>query len=458
MSFEDTSGTKEAKAVTAIYERFLSFRRIPLKVVIITALASWALQIGAIVQAQPLYIIVGFTLLPWLPLILFEGIWKYKHYHWLAVFAVVTALQVGHIGEHTAQVVQLGALNGTIACPTPADTPENAERAGRDPGDATGDFVRSVVRPDPATGQPKMDANGEQIVGPPACGVAGFLDFETIHLVWDTLVWLGALWLLTKFPRNTWLWIAMIFASLHEMEHLFLGWIYLFETSTPFNYPEQLWATTVDDDGFVTATPVGLEAGTNTFYEAGGKAGLLARNGLVENLIGTTGVFPLRPYLHFIYNSLVVIPTVIAFLVQARKAYDEYLDDALPNLTEEQKIRTSTKLDRQTFEPGEVIVRQGDPADRFYIITRGQVEVLREQNGQEILVSRLGTGQYFGEIGLMHGGKRVATVRAADDVEVMALDRDTFGGLMDESEMSREQVERLTRQRVGQLQAMRSDG
>lgn len=443
--------------MTAIYERFLSFRRIPLKVVIITALASWALQIGAIVQDQPLYIIVGFTLLPWIPLVLFESIWKYQHYHWVAVFAVVTALQVGHMGEHTAQVVQLGALNGTIACPTPADTPENAERAGRDPSDATGEFVRSVVAPD-QNGQPKTGADGEQIVGPPACGVAGFLDFETIHLVWDTLVWLGALWLLTKFPRNIWLWVAMIFASLHEVEHLFLGYIYLFEQRALFNYPEQLWATTVDDDGFVTATPDGQEPGTNTFYEAGGKAGLLARNGMVENLLGTSGVFPLRPYLHFIYNALVVIPTVIAFIVQTRKVYDQYLAKALPALSEEELVQTTPKLERQKYESGSVIVRQGDLADKFYIITRGQVEVLREQNGQEVVVSRLGTGQYFGEIGLLHGGKRIATVRAAGDAEVMALDRETFGNLMGDSELSRQEVDRLVRQRVGQLQAMRDSG
>ena len=186
----------------------------------------------------------------------------------------------------------------------------------------------------------------------------------------------------------------------------------------------------------------------------------MGKNGLVESLfLGQIGLFPLRPYLHFVYNSLVVIPTVIAFLVQSRKAYDEYLDEALPLLTEEQKVRTSTKLERQTFEPGKVIVKQGDVADRFYIITKGQVEVLREEeDGQEILVTRLGSGQYFGEIGLMHGGMRTATVRAADNVEVLALDRDTFAGLMDESEMARDQVEHLTRQRVGQLQALKSGG
>lgn len=102
-------------------------------------------------------------------------------------------------------------------------------------------------------------------------------------------------------------------------------------------------------------------------------------------------------------------------------------------------------------------MKQGDVADKFYILTRGQVEIVREQpDGQEILITRLGPGQYFGEIGLLHGGKRTATVRAAGSVETMSLDRGTFGGLMEDSDMSKTEVERLVRQRVGQLQAMQS--
>lgn len=446
-------------ATTAVYERFLSFRRIPLKIVFITLLASWALNAGAFFLNQPIYVIALFTILPWIPLALFEGIWKYKHYSWLAVFAVVTVLQVGHYGEHFVQVNELAFFNGTLACPPPADNVDNAQRAV-DRGlrssvdDVTNNSAVRIVVPNE---EGVSEAGG--VVGPPACGVFGQFDFEPIHLVWDTAVWIGGLILLSRFPRNKWLWVAVIFASLHEIEHLFLGWIYLFASGAG-EYPimAQQWAT-VADGSIVTAYGDGKVMTDTDFYHAGALSGILGKNGMFESIfLGQQNLLLLRPYLHFIYNTLVVIPTVIAFLVQSRKAYDEYLDDALPNLTEEQKIRTSTKLDRQTFEPGEVILRQGDVADRFYIITRGQVEVLREQNGEELLVSRLGTGQYFGEIGLMHGGKRTATVRAADSVEVMSLDRDTFGGLMEESDMSRQEVERLTRQRVGQLQAMRSDG
>lgn len=448
---------------TTVFERFVSFRRVPLKAVLVTALASWLLQVYAFMTDQPIYIFAILAVVPWIPLALFEGLWKYEHYSWMAVFAVVTALQVLHIGEHAAQVTQLGLLDGTLACPPPADTVQNAQHAV-DAGlrssvdDVNNNFATRMVMPDP-TGQPAIGANGQEIVGPAACGVLGFLDFELVHLVWDTLVWIGALWLLTKFPRNRWLWVAMVFASIHEVEHLFLGAIYYFDTNEVFNYTKQLWAT-VADGNIVTAHPVGQESVLAAFYEAGGKTGIMGKNGMVESLLlGANNLFPPRPYLHFIYNSLVVIPTVIAFLVQTRQVRDEYLNTIFKDVDEKQLIWATAKLERQTYEPGEVIIHQGDPADRFYIIAKGQVEVLREQpDGQEIVVSRLGREQYFGEIGLLHGGKRTATVRAADNVEVMTLDRETFDDLLNASELTRGEFESLVRQRVGQLKALQVSG
>lgn len=406
-----------------------------MKAVIATALASWALQMWAFTSGQPIYTIAIVAVIPWIPLALFEGLWKYQHYSWIAVFAVIAALQVLHLGEHAMQVGQLGLFNGTLACPPPQG--------------GFGQYATTIVMPD-ANGLPT------NISGPAACGVLGFLDFELVHLVWDSLVWLGALWLLTKFPANKWLWVAVIFASIHEVEHLFLGYIFYLENAAIFDYTRQVWELERDGNT-LTAIPAGTEEVRTNFYEAGGKTGIMGQNGLVESLLGSEGRFLARPYLHFGYNTLVVIPTVLAFLVQARKVRNEYLAKALPKLSPEQQVEATTRLEREAFAPGAVILKQGDVADKFYILTKGQVEILREQpDGQEILITRLGPGQYFGEIGLLHGGKRTATVRAAGSVETMSLDRGTFGGLMEDSDMSKTEVERLVRQRVGQLQAMQS--
>jgi hypothetical protein len=75
-------------------------------------------------------------------------------------------------------------------------------------------------------------------------------------------------------------------------------------------------------------------------------------------LFGTNSFLP-RPYLHFIYNALVVFPTVIAFLVQARRVRDEYLEKIFKDVDDKQLVWATAKLERQTYGAGEVIIHQG---------------------------------------------------------------------------------------------------
>lgn len=130
---------------------------------------------------------------------------------------------------------------------------------------------------------------------------------------------------------------------------------------------------------------------------------------------------------------------------------NQYVTKALPDLGVDQMTWVARQLERHTFEPGATIVNQGEMADRFYIITRGAVEIyLPHPDGQEILVDHLESGKYFGEVGLLSGGTRTATVRAAPDteVEVATLSRDVFCKLMSESEETRDVMENITQERV----------
>ncbi len=140
-----------------------------------------------------------------------------------------------------------------------------------------------------------------------------------------------------------------------------------------------------------------------------------------------------------------------AIIVVDGQVTNQYVTTALPDLGVDQMTWVARQLERQTFEGGATIVNQGDMADRFFIITRGEVEiVLPHPDGQEIVVDRLQRGQYFGEVGLLSGGTRTATARAAPEteVEVASLSRDDFSRLMQDSNETRDVMEQITQERV----------
>ena len=85
----------------------------------------------------------------------------------------------------------------------------------------------------------------------------------------------------------------------------------------------------------------------------------------------------------------------------------------------ESLARTATEL---RFAAGDVLVQEGSESDRFFVIDSGLVEV---SQGDRVL-RREGPGEYFGEIGLLRDVPRTATITAAEDTVVQALDRDDF--------------------------------
>ena len=140
-----------------------------------------------------------------------------------------------------------------------------------------------------------------------------------------------------------------------------------------------------------------------------------------------------------------------AIVVADGEVINEYVRQALARLDLDQLASASAWLKPVTYAAGSVIVREGDEADRFYIVTNGEVDVLlAHPSGQEIRVNRLGRGEYFGEIALLRGGRRTATVRAAphSDVELMALDRADFERLVAESEAAKREFGRVMSARL----------
>jgi MFS family permease len=79
---------------------------------------------------------------------------------------------------------------------------------------------------------------------------------------------------------------------------------------------------------------------------------------------------------------------------------------------------------------GDVIVREGEPADRFYLIDAGTARVTQRRQESEVTLRELDAGAVFGEIGLLRNVPRTATVTATSDGVLYALDADAFADLV----------------------------
>jgi len=106
--------------------------------------------------------------------------------------------------------------------------------------------------------------------------------------------------------------------------------------------------------------------------------------------------------------------------------------DVFRALDAEKIDRLSRRLRHVVFGPGEVILRQGDPGDSLYLVRGGQVAVQIGVLGAFKEIATLGEGQFFGEMSLMTGESRTATVVAKADVECYVVDKEAFQEIVHE--------------------------
>ncbi len=89
--------------------------------------------------------------------------------------------------------------------------------------------------------------------------------------------------------------------------------------------------------------------------------------------------------------------------------------------------RLADMAKQQRFQEGDALAKEGEPGDTSYILLEGQSEVRRK--GQR--VADLMPGDFFGEISLLDGGPRTATVVASTPIEVLALRQKPFQSLLE---------------------------
>ncbi len=129
---------------------------------------------------------------------------------------------------------------------------------------------------------------------------------------------------------------------------------------------------------------------------------------------------------------------------------DEAVSKSLPQLRHRHMLEFTKLAEKRTYQPHETIISRNQNVDYFFMIRHGQVDiVLQKKSNKEFLVSRLGAGEFFGEIELMHGGKSVANVRAGElPVEVLALPRADFSRVMGESPITADAVTKIVQKRL----------
>lgn len=130
---------------------------------------------------------------------------------------------------------------------------------------------------------------------------------------------------------------------------------------------------------------------------------------------------------------------------------DETIAQALPLLSHRMMKDLSNRVEHVTYQPGQTIIEAKAPVDSFFMITSGEVDVvLKGRRADDVVISTLGSGDFFGEMELIRGGKSVASVRGAtgEPVELLRLSRENFNWLTTESPITAEAMGRIIQKRL----------
>ena len=125
-------------------------------------------------------------------------------------------------------------------------------------------------------------------------------------------------------------------------------------------------------------------------------------------------------------------------------------------LTDEERRELAGHLKDAPFARGEAMTRQGAEAHWLYIIRSGEADVLfAGEDGLTEKVASLGDGDFFGEMGLMTGAPRTATVFARTDVECYRLDKESFKDILRRRPEIAEDISHVLARRRAELDAVR---
>lgn len=139
--------------------------------------------------------------------------------------------------------------------------------------------------------------------------------------------------------------------------------------------------------------------------------------------------FPIRDVFHGHVERKHKARQMLSLKAQAREMMENV--PILSPLSPDELSELSRKVSIELYGTGELIVQEGEKGDSMYIIRSGTCEATRTQStGRQALLNTMTTGDFFGEISLLTGENRTATIRATADTSVIVIKKKVFSKIM----------------------------
>ena len=128
---------------------------------------------------------------------------------------------------------------------------------------------------------------------------------------------------------------------------------------------------------------------------------------------------------------------------------NETIARSLPKLRHRHMLEFTKLVEERVYQPHETIISRDEHIDHFFMIRRGEVDVILKSKNNGDIVSRLGPNEFFGEIELLRGGRAIANIRAGSKpVEALTLPRADFIRVMNESPITAEAVGKIVQKKL----------
>ncbi|KAK9468608.1 cyclic nucleotide-binding-like protein [Lipomyces arxii] len=178
-----------------------------------------------------------------------------------------------------------------------------------------------------------------------------------------------------------------------------------------------------------------IESGSVDYFvngnkvSSGGPGGSFGELALMYNSPRAATVVSTTPCVLWVLDGTSFRRILMERTASKRAMYEQFLREVpvLQSLTDWHRAKIADALKAVTFEVGDVIVKEGDVGETFYLIEDGEAEVHKEGEGK---VNDLVKGDYFGELALLNDAPRAATVTAKTKLKTVTLDKSGFQRLL----------------------------